>query len=744
MTIKAKLHDGTVLEFPDNTDQAVIQSTVKKVLNKRRQYPSFDQQYKQALAQQAQQMGPLQSAAVSAGKGMVGLGRAVGLVDKASEDEKMAMGALEKAHPIATTIGQVAGEAAPFMAAPIGAIPNIFARVAAAVGLGALEGGLVAKANEQDGWQTVKGSGIGGAVAGTAEVVMPYVGRFVGAFFRKITKRAPRGALLTPSGTPTPELEKALADAGVSFDDLTEQAIESLKNQPAGANPEQAARAAMFKEMDMPYTQGDVTQDFAQQATEARLVEAANDPMGDPLRSLRLEQSDKLTGQLQGAAESAGQYKEVGASTKSALSGREQALRAKKNTLYNEAAAQAAKSGDVPIPIDDIADAMPDADLFDEIAIYKEKEVGALKTLLAKYGIDRSDEAVALLEKKGIAPQPLTLGNMDRFRKALKRTMDAPAGHPNHMAVLSGPIKKALDNTADTLAETLGKAGVPDTVLKPLKEARSTVQTLKTEFSPETITGKLIGMKRRGVDPIIEASKVYDSLIVGKKPIEYLERTIASLEKAGPAGRLAMGDLQAATIMELIDSAFKAETRKIQGAKTFGAVPFNKKLAQIGQDRLQLIFKTNPAALETINKVSKVAANLVPPSGAVPKGSGSTILDLVRKVGLLKLLGSIPGGGMVAEGLVTLAEKNASRKTMEQALAAKPQLKRVAGLIESQMPAFARAFGIAGYVGASTEKAQAQPEEEPKPQKKQGKNTEPELEEYTFSNGQLIPKGAMQ
>jgi hypothetical protein len=183
------------------------------------------------------------------------------------------------------------------------------------------------------------------------------------------------------------------------------------------------------------------------------------------------------------------------------------------------------------------------------------------------------------------------------------------------------------------LAETLGKAGVPDTVLKPLKEARSTVQTLKTEFSPETITGKLIGMKRRGVDPIIEASKVYDSLIVGKKPIEYLERTIASLEKAGPAGRLAMGDLQAATIMDLIDSAFKAETRKIQGAKTFGAVPFNKKLAQIGQDRLQLIFKTNPAALETINKVSKVAANLVPPSGAVPKGSATTILDLVTKSG---------------------------------------------------------------------------------------------------------------
>jgi hypothetical protein len=56
---------------------------------------------------------------------------------------------------------------------------------------------------------------------------------------------------------------------------------------------------------------------------------------------------------------------------------------------------------------------------------------------------------------------------------------------------------------------------------------------------------------------------------------------------------------------------------------------------------------------------------------------------------------------------------------MEQALAAKPHIKRVAGLIESQMPAFARAFGIAGYVGASTEKAQEQPEKKPNPQKKQ-------------------------
>ena len=32
MTVEAQLHDGTILEFPDGTDPAVVQTTVKRVL----------------------------------------------------------------------------------------------------------------------------------------------------------------------------------------------------------------------------------------------------------------------------------------------------------------------------------------------------------------------------------------------------------------------------------------------------------------------------------------------------------------------------------------------------------------------------------------------------------------------------------------------------------------------------------------------------------------------------------------
>lgn len=41
MTITAQLHDGTVLEFPDGTDPAVIQNTVKNMIDKQNQEPSL-------------------------------------------------------------------------------------------------------------------------------------------------------------------------------------------------------------------------------------------------------------------------------------------------------------------------------------------------------------------------------------------------------------------------------------------------------------------------------------------------------------------------------------------------------------------------------------------------------------------------------------------------------------------------------------------------------------------------------
>lgn len=49
MTITAELHDGRTLEFPDGTDPAVVQKTVKRLLSVQQQEPAFEREARQII-----------------------------------------------------------------------------------------------------------------------------------------------------------------------------------------------------------------------------------------------------------------------------------------------------------------------------------------------------------------------------------------------------------------------------------------------------------------------------------------------------------------------------------------------------------------------------------------------------------------------------------------------------------------------------------------------------------------------
>ena len=131
------------------------------------------------------------------------------------------------------------------------------------------------------------------------------------------------------------------------------------------------------------------------------------------------------------------------------------------------------------------------------------------------------------------------------------------------------------------------------TILENLKEARSRVVQIKTEFSPQSITGKLIGFKRDGVTPIIESSKVFKEILGSNKAPELFDRTLSLLKKSGEKGAVAINDLQAASIMQLLDDAFKAQTRKIGGEKVIGGTAFQNSFDALNQgNRLDKLFST--------------------------------------------------------------------------------------------------------------------------------------------------------
>jgi hypothetical protein len=124
------------------------------------------EQQQQAIDSVAQEQGAFDTALISAGKGFADILRGVGLMEDADDVERRAFEALKKARPVSATVGEIAGQAAPFIAAGgplIAGIASTGGRVAASAGLGAVEGGVIAKGQGEDvGRGALMGAAFGG------------------------------------------------------------------------------------------------------------------------------------------------------------------------------------------------------------------------------------------------------------------------------------------------------------------------------------------------------------------------------------------------------------------------------------------------------------------------------------------------------------------------------------------------------------------------------------------------------
>ena len=297
---------------------------------------------------------------ISAGRGLTDLARGTGFADQESPGVKAQFEKLGEEFPVASVVGEVAGQTAPFLlpGAGLGAITKLTPRVAAALGLGVTEGGILANARGETLEDTIKSAGVGGLVASGLELAVPIVGRLGGAVLRRVTGKAPEGALLDEAGKPTQELLDGLDKAGIEFEDLTTRAIQEL-DASAGAVPEQAARAANFQSVDVPASSGDITQRIGDQATEARLLENTVDPSAEKFRQLKLAQSNAFKRNFENIIAESGVPKESGEKVLAALEGREKLLKSEKGRLYREFAETSPEIQGVPIVTDAIAESLP-------------------------------------------------------------------------------------------------------------------------------------------------------------------------------------------------------------------------------------------------------------------------------------------------------------------------------------------------------------------------------------------------
>lgn len=620
-------------------------------------------------------------------KGLGDVGRGLGLLDELTPEEKAEFDAIAKDRPDVKA-GEIIGQVAPWLypAALVSKIASLPARLLATSSIAGTEGYTVTRGQGGTKSEAAFAGAVGFGLGTISEALGPIIDRSVRALGRQFGL-APGVALLTKEGRPTPQFQKALDGAGVSFDDIQQSALVEIQKLKNLSEPEQAARLARFRSEGIEPTAGQVTQDFTQQAQEARLASMATGPEGEPIRQRFLEQSQQFEGRVDDMVASLNLSEDAGQTIKDALKGRKTLLREEKNALYKKVAEASPEVANAPILTDTIVAAIPDARTQRRIGRLAADEKGALDDLLVEFGLDESPESVEAFLKSGGEITPLTLGNFDEFRQAINQIERADKS--GAIFNLTGPIKTALDEEAVLISEAVSRSGIDDVgILKTLEEARARVLEIKTEFSPQAISGKLIDTKSDRVTPIVQASQVTQKLLRPNAPIEDLRAVLNNLSKSGAKGRQAIQDLQAATILQAMDAALKAPSRKTSGVQTMSGNQFAKALDAIGDEKLSLIFKGNEETFKRLKNLRQIALDMEPTSGAVPKGSAPIILDA------LKRLGRVPGIAAVVDTVNFIVNAGADDRAVARALKARPELRQTASEISEAYPALAAVLGI--------------------------------------------------
>lgn len=176
---------------------------------------------------------PMEAALIGAGRGLTTIGRGLGIVEPETPQELEAIEQLKQVRPLSTGAGEIAGQAAPFIAPGMGVagIAGTAGRVGGTAALGATEAGLIARGEGRGAGEQLKAAGIGGTVAGALELGLPVLGRLGGKVVRRQLGQEPSVPVVNSMGEPSDELIDALNKQGRSFDELIATAKEEIAGQ---------------------------------------------------------------------------------------------------------------------------------------------------------------------------------------------------------------------------------------------------------------------------------------------------------------------------------------------------------------------------------------------------------------------------------------------------------------------------------------------------------------------------------
>ena len=571
---------------------------------------------KKLLDKLASEQGPVDAALIGAGRGLTTIGRALGLADPEDPIVTEAFKALEELRPISTTIGEVTGEAAPFLlpgglVAKAASIPG---RIAAAGALGATEAGLITKGKGGSIEDIAKGSSIGGAVAGTLELALPVIGRIGGKIFRNVTGKAPTTPLFNKQGAPSQEFVEALDKAGLSFDDITTEA-NRLIDTGGIDDAVSVARKDFLETQGIIPTRAQVTGDAAQFQAQQELV--------------------KTSGRV-----------------RRALEGQEGVLANKfENAVTATGGSANASNSSV---IDFVADRSIDLDSQISAAYKQARELAPTEKVIKPTGLTESIRAIAgsdnatgglasatrdILRSKGVLAEGRGLKSIGKIDA---KTAEEIRIDMNGLFDSLTPFgKKKLADLKSSLDVDVEKAIGQDIFATP----RAAKAKFEKDLSRAKIN-KFDARKKNLVRDILENKVNPDRFLndavlsksVRSTDLEQLKRYLTL--DADEAGSAAWNDLRAEAMEHIRTTAVK----EVAGEPALSRAGLEKAMDQFGRDKLRVLFsKDERKFLQDMLKTSKLRE---PVRGtALGKGpSAQAIKNVTSAVNRLPLINSVFGG----------------------------------------------------------------------------------------------------
>ncbi|USU09987.1 hypothetical protein NF700_06940 [Sphingomonadaceae bacterium OTU29MARTA1] len=446
--------------------------------------------------------------------------------------------------------------------------------------------------------------------------------------------------------------------------------------------------------LGIPLTRGQALQDFATQDAEQTLRAQASGE-GEKARAFLVDQADKIktaTVRFREGFGGADMTKaERGQVVKDALRDLRDQGKAGINTLYREA--QAMGGDALALDRDGIVDAakrvLVEADVPDGVKNVVRQEM-ARYGMLGKDAVTAEDglTTVKLNDGRKVQfygdPEPLTVGNAERFRQAISAqySTDGPRK-------LSQAIKGAVDDAVETAVEAAARNGVDGPVGEKLRQARQAVVTQKETFSAKDVVQKLIDWKKgTRTDLLLPEHTVRDVLAGEVTNLKKMKAVL--LSNPTPKTKAAWAAIQAEGVGTLFDKAYTANANF--GGGSLGAVSgakLNSEIIRFGIPKLKVLLdEPDFNRLMSLRRV--VGEATIPITGTTnPSGSAFKLMrfltPMAAKFSGIPLVGPAID---VASGLVKQAKATAEAN------------RTLAGMTEYGSAAAARETASAGGAAA--------------------------------------------